>query len=421
MTIQGPTDARSLTSPELVATQGLRLRWSRWLRWEVNTRAGRWTTGRLAEDPTILVAGCSVTRALEFARSFPAGRVVSVQVTEEDARTTETLARGLPTNNVVLERRDPSLLADIDGRFDLVAASRALNRVEDPAALLRALVSRLNPGGILALSFQSGRREALVQDFRTLVGLLAAASPDLSQQALGEALTQGFDFTDTRLFATVDQARDLYTADHRAWAERFVRSSARSYGLDEMFEVMQSANVRFLGWMEPARWHLGPRLLDATVAAAFDAMPARDRWRFMDRVLAPGFHLYAGRAEDPEPAAPWLEDDQLLLDSPIHATEWMESGPFEPTGRVHKAFALRAAPGSEDEVVLETPARSEYTLHVFFDSLLKALDGERTLRQAIERTAVDYGLDIDSACRKVVPTVRRLLHPHGVLLVGPTP
>ncbi len=419
MAIQGPTDARSLTSPELVATRGLRLRWSRFLRWEVNTRAGRWTTTPVPDTAQILVAGCGITRVLEFARSFPDGRVVYVAPSEDDARATETLARGLANNNVVVERRDPTLLADVGGRYELIAVSRALNRADEPAALLRALVARLSPGGLLALSFSSARREALVQDFRSLVGLLAASSPHDNQQAIGEALTQGFDFTDTRLFETVDLARDLHSADPRAWAERFVRSSARSYGLDEVFGVLERASLRFLGWMEPARWHLGPRLLDATVAQAFDAMPEADRWRFLDRVLAPGYHLYAGRTEDAPPAHPWLDDHRLLLDAPLHATEWMESGPFEPSGRVRRAYALRGAPNSPNEVVLETPARSEYTLHVFFETLLKALDGDRTLREAIDETAAEYGLEFEAASRKVLPTLRRLLHPHGVLVVGP--
>jgi len=419
MPASGPPDDKARTRIEESAIAGRQLRWSRWLRWELNTFAGRWTRRPVPEKAAILVAGCGAAVAVEYARSFPDGYVVAVETSEEGARQIETLAAGLSRRNLAVERREASGLADVPGRYDVVVLSRALSLAEAPAELLQELLARLREDGVLALTFRSARRDYLLHDFRSLVGLLERAPTSTSRVELGEAVTHGFDFTDTRLLETVDYARDVYGADRWAWADRFLRPAGRQVRLADALATLDTAGLSFLGWMEPARWHLGPRLLDDRVRESFDALPERLRWEFIDRVLAPPYRLFAGRATDAAPERPWMTDDGLLLGSPVHPAEWMETTEVAPTGQLRRAYVLRPAPNERDHVILETPARSEYRLHELFEGLLRNMDGHRTLREVIE-VAVG-GPAEDRVVRKVLNVVRRLLEPHGVLVLGPPP
>ena len=83
-----------------------RVRWSRWLRWEINTQAGRWSSRPVPEQAAILVAGCGAEVAVEYARSFPAGDVLAVETSEGGARLTEKLAATLSRRNLYVERRE---------------------------------------------------------------------------------------------------------------------------------------------------------------------------------------------------------------------------------------------------------------------------------------------------------------------------
>lgn len=300
-----------------------------------------------------------------------------------------------------------------------MVASKALSLAAAPTELLAALRERLREHGVADLTFRSARRDYLLYDFRSLVGLLAQAHEGVAREALAEALTHGFDYSDTRLHEVVNAARDAYHADRETWVEQYLRPAGRPVRLAEVFDSLDTTGLSFLGWVEPALWHVGPRIMDDLVADCVEALPPRLRWEFVDRINAAPYRLYCGRSGDAAPERPWMEDDATLLRCPLHPAEWSVATKAAPSGQLRRPYVLRPSPNEPDHVILETVGRSEYRLHELFAALLQAMDGTRTLGELLTEAAESAGVGLDGLAHKVLPTVRRLIEPHGVLVVGP--
>lgn len=116
-----------------------------------------------------LEIGCGFGFALDFARHALGWEVVGVDPSTLAARGREEL--GLPILTTYFS--DTTELGD--DRFDVVLCSEILEHVPDPRALLRAVVGRLAPGGIVVLTTPD----------------LAAVTRDAPPDLLGRALSPG--------------------------------------------------------------------------------------------------------------------------------------------------------------------------------------------------------------------------------------
>jgi SAM-dependent methyltransferase len=363
--------------------------------------------------------------AMGWARSFPHGFVDAIDPSPMGSSAVQALATGLGQSNIAADRGDP-LSIHARGPYDLICTEGVVERMPSPATALKELANRLKPGGVMRVVLPSARRDAHVREFRELLDLLVGVETEAmgpGRVAMGEALTHGVDFSGTAMLETVDKARDLHGDNPLAWMEEYVRPASPTYELAQAFDVIAESGLRFLGWCRPGDWHARPRLADTGVRERFEQLSERAHWEFADRLRRPAYSMWVGRGRDPAAAWPWMDDDEDLLSRVVVPNEGLESivarGRSQEAPRKTQDFVIRPMPGASDRVILETPGRFELELHVFYETLLRRMDGVHTLRGVAAEAAESHGMRLEDVEQRVVSIVRRLIHPHGALIAGP--
>jgi SAM-dependent methyltransferase len=133
-----------------------------------NLERNAWTVQLLDIQPEDRVLelgfgpGVSIAEASRLAHR---GLVVGVDHSETMLRmATQRNVAALEAGRVQLMEAPIDRLPDFEGRFDKVFAVNALQFVDDPVAALRAVHSRMNPGGLIAVTQQSRKANATDQD-----------------------------------------------------------------------------------------------------------------------------------------------------------------------------------------------------------------------------------------------------------------
>jgi len=111
-----------------------------------STRIAQWLAShaRLAEQGRLLDVGCGNGAFLRaFGESNPSWQMTGVELDARNRKAVEAIA-GVTALHV-------GAIDDLSARFDLVAMIHTLEHIPDPAAFLRRLGQRLQPGGLLLI------------------------------------------------------------------------------------------------------------------------------------------------------------------------------------------------------------------------------------------------------------------------------
>ena len=110
----------------------------------------------LAQGMNVLDVGCGTGTVTAWiaARVAPAGHVIGVDASEEQLAVARKVAMAAGLDNIGFRALSAADLDRLDGRFDLVFARFLLVHVTDPALVLRAMLERVRPGGLLACDEQ---------------------------------------------------------------------------------------------------------------------------------------------------------------------------------------------------------------------------------------------------------------------------
>ena len=110
----------------------------------------------LAPGMTVLDVGCGTGTVTSWIASRVArgGHVLGVDASEEQLAVAGQAATAAGLDNVEFRALSAADLDKLDRRFDLVFARFLLVHVTDPVLVLRAMLNRVRPGGLLALDEQ---------------------------------------------------------------------------------------------------------------------------------------------------------------------------------------------------------------------------------------------------------------------------
>ena len=173
--------------------------------------------GTAPRDVVDLGAGTG-TGSLAIARRFPDARVHSI-----DASPAMLERLGAAAAAAQLGDRVEAHLADLDGDWpavlpgplDLAWAALSLHHVSDPADLLRKVLGRLRPGGVLVVTEMTGRTTYEPAD-------LGTGRDGLGERLVGALAAHGYpatgEWTDALQaagFATVERHETAFTASAR--------------------------------------------------------------------------------------------------------------------------------------------------------------------------------------------------------------
>jgi SAM-dependent methyltransferase len=268
----------------------------------------------VAPDPAaslrILDAGCGTGVSTDYlAHLNPQASLLAVDIsagTLEVAR--QRLSRSGVLDRVRLEQRSLLDLAG-EGPFDLINSVGVLHHLQDPLAGLRALAPLLAPGGLLHLFLYADAGRWEIQRLQRTLGLLGAACDGeglrLGRQLLAELPASN------RLRQRHEQRWTIDTTADANFADMYLHPQETSYSLSRLWELVEAAQLHFLGFSNPEQWDPA-RLLQGELLERALALPKAQQWLLVENLDPEISHFEFFLSNRPIEPERWLSDHQLL-------------------------------------------------------------------------------------------------------------
>jgi 2-polyprenyl-3-methyl-5-hydroxy-6-metoxy-1,4-benzoquinol methylase len=214
----------------------------------------------LADDsaPEVLVAGCGTgSHSISTAQRFRGARVLAIDLSLSSIAYAKRKTQELGLTNIQYAQADILKLSDITASFDIIESIGVLHHLEDPFAGWRTLLSRLRPGGFMALGFYSElahRHLAAARKFISARGYGSTADEirrfrrDIAEQNTGVDLQR---LRRTADFYSTSDCRDLlfHVQEHCLTLERIesflLESKLEFIGFESEHEVQSRYRARF--------------------------------------------------------------------------------------------------------------------------------------------------------------------------------
>jgi SAM-dependent methyltransferase len=321
-------------------------------RWSWSAAYGFCTGGLLPQNPSprILDAGCGSGVSTEYlAHLNPTANIVAVDIsagTLEVAR--ERIRRSAPAGDRTIEFHHLSIydLEQIEGEFDAINCVGVLHHMSDPKQGIKALASKLAPGGILHIFVYAaiGRWE---------ISLMQEAIAILQTQQQTSDIKHGVKLG-RDLFAALPPNNRLVHRENTRWllentrdecfADMYVHPHEIDYTIDSLFELIDASGLEFVGFSNPQTWQL-ERLLsnNPELLAQAQALPERQKYRLIEVLDTDIAHYEFFLSRPPLLKADWSIDRNILDVIPQRhpcLSGWESKSLFDPDYQLVKLSDL---------------------------------------------------------------------------------
>jgi 2-polyprenyl-3-methyl-5-hydroxy-6-metoxy-1,4-benzoquinol methylase len=264
----------------------------------------------------ILDAGCGTGVGTEYLVHLnPHAEITAIDLSSGALNVAKERCQRSGANRVNFHHLSIYDVAQIEGEFDFINSVGVLHHLPDPIKGIKALSSKLKPGGLMHIFVygELGRREI-----------------QLMQKAI--ALLQGDqrgDYTDgvkigRKIFASLPENNRLVQREKQLWslenhrdecfADMYVHPQEIDYNIDTLFELINASGLDFVGFSNPQTWNL-QRLIgqDQELIERANQLTEQEKYRLIELLdpepithyefflSAPDFHVYD-----------WSQDDILL-------------------------------------------------------------------------------------------------------------
>ena len=288
----------------------------------------------------VLDAGCGTGVSTEYICHLnPGAEVVGIDLSERAIATATERCRRSGATNVQFRQLSIYDVDQLEGEFDWINCVGVIHHMPDPLRGLRALATKLAPGGFIHLFVYAatGRWEI-----------------SLMQRAI--ALVQGDQRGDYRdgvqvgrqIFASLPDGNRLKQRERDRWAmenqrdecfaDMYVHPQEIDYTLDALFALIEASGLEFVGFSNPQVWQLD-RLLatDPALLARAQQLPEQDQYRLIELLDPEITHFEWFLARPPYPRQTW-DDDAALLAAIATRNPCMEGWPsqslFDPNYQI---------------------------------------------------------------------------------------
>lgn len=243
-----------------------------------------WPTGRPREDLDILIAGCGTVAAAAVARSFPACRVVGIDISQASLDHEARLQRHHSLANLELHRLPVERANELGRRFDYIACHGVLHHLPDPAVGLRGLAKAINPDhGVIALMLYAKYGRAPVYWMQELFQLLNLQQTPADITVVRDTLASLPAEHPLRPFLNLDA---FGVGSDAGVVDMFLHRRDRAYAVSECLALVDEAGLKFQGWDNNLFYHpegFFPK--GSQLRARLDALTEQNLWQAMEFLL----------------------------------------------------------------------------------------------------------------------------------------
>ncbi len=200
------------------------------------------------DDRTILVAGCGTSQAAKYAVRWPNAKITGIEISRTSIEQTERLKREYKLDNLEILELPVERATELDCRFDHVVCTGVLHHLPNPDKGLEALRDVLDPEGSLHLMVYAPYGRAgiyLLQDYCRRLGIGTS-----TKEIRDLATSLGALPPDHPLVPLLRNSPDFQ--NEAALADALLHPRDRSYSVDQVFEFLNRADLRFGRWIRQA-------------------------------------------------------------------------------------------------------------------------------------------------------------------------
>ena len=274
------------------------------------------------EKIRILDAGCGTGSGTEYLLLHnPQADIVAIDLSERalavaQERCQKSGVLAAHQGKVAFQQLNVEDATKLSGEFDLINCVGVLHHLPDPVVGIKALASKLAPGGLLHIF---------------VYGELGRWEIQLMQQAI--ALLQGRrkgDYQDgvkigRELFAHLPENNRIVKREKERWAlenqrdecfaDMYVHPQEIDYNIYSLFELIEASGLEFVGFSNPKYWDL-ERLIGKSpeLIARANQLSEKELYRFIELLDPEVSHYEFFLAKPPLKKVDW-SDDRLLINA----------------------------------------------------------------------------------------------------------
>ncbi|HIK38414.1 MAG: class I SAM-dependent methyltransferase [Geminocystis sp.] len=271
------------------------------------------------EKIRILDAGCGTGSGTEYLILHnPKADIVAIDISE---KALEIAQRRLEKSGILKEFQGSIIfkqlpvesVSQLEGEFDFINCVGVLHHLPQPEVGLKALASKLAPGGIFHIFVygELGRWE--IRLMQQAIALLNDKKDDYK-----EGVRIG-----RKIFAALPENNRLVRRERERWAwenqrdecfaDMYVHPQEIDFNINTLFDFINSSGLEFVGFSNPQVWQL-ERLLgkDEELMKKAYSLTEKERYRLIE-LLDPETitHYEFFLAKPPLPRYDWQDDDLL--------------------------------------------------------------------------------------------------------------
>jgi SAM-dependent methyltransferase len=331
-----------------------------------------WPDREYWDGMKILIAGCGTNEAASIAYRNPKASVVGIDVSQASLNHEKYLQEKHGLANLTLHQMNIEDAASLDGRFDLIVSTGVLHHLEDPAAGLSALSTLLEPEGVIEMMLYGkyGRTGIyMMQDIFQRLGLGQSAEDVETVKSTLRSLPANH-FARSYIRTSTDLVTDTGIVD------TFLHRRDRAYSVRDCLNLVAECGLVFQTWLDNGQYYPDAGVHPHNpIFSRIMSLPAPDIWEVMELFYGLLFtHVFvACRPDRPE------QTYRLDLDGDAF---WN----YVPVRWISKF--TQGDPAKNEKPTIERPPVRPMPLDGAQVSLFRQLDGQNTVRQAMEKSGL---------------------------------
>ena len=268
----------------------------------------------------ILDAGCGTGVGTDYLVHLnPEAHITAIDLSSGALEVAQERCQRSGADRVTFHHLSIYDVGQLEGEFDLINCVGVLHHLPDPIRGIKALASKLAPGGLFHIFVYAELGRWEIQLMQKAIGLLQQNSS--LDRPTGETYQEGVKIG-RQIFAALPENNRILKREKERWAmenhrdasfaDMYVHPQEIDYNIDTLFEFIEASGLEFLGFSNVEYWNL-ERLLGKQPELMERAKQLSDRQRYrLIELLDPEItHYEFFLTRPPLAIADWSNDEAL--------------------------------------------------------------------------------------------------------------